>query len=196
MLYYKSYEEKEVSDKTIKTTPKTTMQKRNKTEVAKIKEYRLLNVVGEGGMGKVYKAVHPTLNREIILKELKIRDRETRERFLREAKVMLDFRHENIVQFYDHFKEGTSHYIAMEYVKGPALNNLIAQSKKIPIPLALYILYQTALGLHHAHTKGVIHRDIKPHNILISETGEVKIIDFGIASNKKTIRMRLQLREL
>lgn len=157
---------------------------RKTPDLGVIKDYKILSVIGEGGMGKVYRAFHPTLKREIILKELKIRDKETRERFLREAKVMLDFRHENIVQFYDHFKEGTSTYIAMEYVKGLALNELIIQSEKIPVSLALFILYQAALGLNHAHTKKVIHRDIKPHNLLISETGDVKLIDFGIASQK------------
>lgn len=149
-----------------------------------IKDYKITAVIGEGGMGKVYRAIHPTLKREIILKELKIRDKETRDRFLREATVMLDFRHENIVQFYDHFKEGTSTYIAMEYVRGGALNNIIQSAGKIAPNLALFILYQAALGLYHAHTKKVVHRDVKPHNILISENGDVKIIDFGIAAQK------------
>ncbi|OHD37598.1 MAG: hypothetical protein A2015_17260 [Spirochaetes bacterium GWF1_31_7] len=174
-----------MSDKTIPgKTISSGISARKTIDLGKIKDYKILGVIGEGGMGKVYKAVHPTLKREIILKELKIRDKETRERFLREATVMLDFRHENIVQFYDHFKEGTSTYIAMEYVKGLPLNELIKQSEKIPVPLALFILYQSALGLNHAHTKKVIHRDIKPHNLLISETGDVKLIDFGIASQK------------
>ncbi len=149
-----------------------------------IKDYKITAIIGEGGMGKVYRAIHPTLKREIILKELKIRDKETRDRFLREATVMLDFRHENIVQFYDHFKEGTSTYIAMEYVRGGALNNIIQSAGKIAPNLALFILYQAALGLYHAHTKKVVHRDVKPHNILISENGDVKIIDFGIAAQK------------
>ena len=146
-----------------------------------IKNYEILSVVGKGGMGEVYLAKHPTLKREIILKKLKIRDREASERFLQEAKVMLDFRHENIVQFYDHFKESGSTYIAMEYVKGKALNKIIEENEMVPIPLALFMLYQIAIGLHHAHTKKVIHRDIKPHNILISREGEVKLTDFGIA---------------
>ena len=94
---------------------------------------------------------------------------------------MLEFRNENIVQFYDHFKEGSSTYIAMEYVKGKALNKIIEENGSIPVPLALFILYQIALGLFHAHQKKVIHRDIKPHNILISKDGDVKLTDFGIA---------------
>ena len=94
---------------------------------------------------------------------------------------MLEFRHENIVQIYDHFKEGSATFIAMEYVKGKALNEIIEENGKIPVELALFILYQLALGLFHAHSKKVIHRDIKPHNVLISTDGDVKLTDFGIA---------------
>ncbi len=148
----------------------------------RIKNYLIVKKIGKGGMGEVYVAKHPTLKQEIILKKLSIRDREASERFLQEAKIMLEFRHENIVQIYDHFKEGSATYIAMEYVKGKSLNEIIQENENIPVPLALFILYQAALGLHHAHTKKVIHRDIKPHNILISSTtGNIKLTDFGIS---------------
>ena len=167
--------------KTSQTT-KTATKRVQKTPM--IKDYKITGIIGEGGMGKVYKGIHPTLKQEIILKELKIRDKETRERFLREAKVMLSFRHENIVQVYDHFKGGTSTYIAMEYVKGMSLSQLIKMNRQIPPAMALFIFYQAALGLHHAHIKKVVHRDVKPQNILISENGDVKIIDFGIATQK------------
>ncbi len=152
-----------------------------KLKFKKIKDYVILDIIGKGGMGEVYLAKHPTLKRGIILKRLTIKDKESSERFLKEAQVMLEFRHENIVQIYDHFKEGSSTYIAMEYVKGKPLNEVIQQNNKIPVPLALFMLYQVALGLYHAHSKKVIHRDIKPHNILISTDGEVKLTDFGIA---------------
>jgi eukaryotic-like serine/threonine-protein kinase len=155
----------------------------NKTKTKKIKDYEITGVVGKGGMGEVYLAKHPTLKRFIILKKLSIRDKEASERFLKEAKVMLEFRHENIVQIYDHFKEGGSTYIAMEYVKGKALNDIISENGKIPAELALFIIYQIAQGLYHAHSKKVIHRDIKPHNVLISTDGEVKLTDFGIAKS-------------
>lgn len=177
-----------MSDKKTKTVKASKSSSTSSRAKNMIKDYKITGIVGEGGMGKVYKAIHPTLKRDIIIKELKIRDKETRERFLREAEIMLDFRHENIVQFYDHFKAGTSHYIAMEYVNGDSLNNVIQHNEKIPVHLALFILYQAALGLHHAHTKKVIHRDIKPHNILISESGDIKIIDFGIARQKNDNR--------
>ncbi|HNZ27090.1 MAG TPA: serine/threonine-protein kinase [Spirochaetota bacterium] len=153
-----------------------------------IKDYPIIQRIGKGGMGAVYLAKHPTLKRDVILKSLLIRNKESQERFLHEAGVMMDFRHENIAQVFDHFKEGKSTYIAMEYVKGRDLNFIIKEREKIygkgniPVPLALFILYQTALGLHHAHKKKVIHRDIKPHNILLSTYGEVKLVDFGIAA--------------
>ncbi len=162
----------------------------NKNLPKMIKNYPIIGLVGKGGMGEVYLAKHPTLKRNIILKSLLIKDKENQERFLREAKVMIDFRHENIVQVYDHFKEGRATYIAMEFVNGKDLNKIIREREKefgngkIPVPLALFILYQAALGLHHAHVKGVIHRDIKPHNILISVNGDVKLTDFGIATKK------------
>lgn len=156
----------------------------------KINNYEILKLIGKGGMGELYLAKHPTLKREIILKKLKIRDKESSERFLKEAKVMLDFRHENIVQIFDHFKDGQSNYIAMEYVKGKSLNELINDNKKIPIPLALFILYQTALGIHHAHVKKVVHRDIKPGNILISTAGQIKITDFGIAKTPEDTKSK------
>lgn len=149
----------------------------------KIKDYKIVKTIGKGGMGEVYLALHPTLKREIILKRLKIKGAESSKRFLQEAKIMLEFRHENIVQFYDHFKDGDSTYIVMEYVKGKALNQIIEENETVPIPIALFIIYQAALGLFHAHQKKVIHRDIKPHNILVSVTGEVKITDFGIATS-------------
>lgn len=162
----------------------------NKNLPKMIKNYQIVSLIGKGGMGEVYLAKHPTLKRDIILKSLIIKDKESQERFLREAKVMIDFRHENIVQVYDHFKDGKSTYIAMEFVNGKDLNRIIREREKefgtgkIPVPLSLFILYQAALGLYHAHMKGVIHRDIKPHNILISVNGDVKLTDFGIATKK------------
>ncbi len=146
-----------------------------------IKNYQILSLIGKGGMGEVYLAKHPTLNKKIVLKKLKTRNREDIKRFLQEAKVMLEFRHENIVQVFDHFEEKSQAYIAMEYIQGKSLSDIIKEREKIPVEIALYIIYQTALGLYHAHSKKVIHRDIKPHNIMISVNGDVKITDFGIA---------------
>ncbi|MBQ2295020.1 MAG: protein kinase [Spirochaetales bacterium] len=139
---------KTTMSKNTQTAGKTATKQAVKTPM--IKDYKITGIIGEGGMGKVYKGIHPTLKQEIILKELKIRDKETRERFLREAKVMLNFRHENIVQVYDHFKGGTSTYIAMEYVKGVSLSQLIKMNKRLPAAMALFIFYQRYLFIFTA----------------------------------------------
>jgi serine/threonine protein kinase len=147
-----------------------------------IDKYRIVSVVGEGGMGKVYRAVHPTLKRDIIIKRLSISSKKIlSERFRREAQIMMDFHHESIVSVYDHFKHGQSYYIAMEFVDGIALDELIERKKKIPPLAAALIFREICKGLKYAHDKGVIHRDIKPSNVLISKAGEVKLFDFGIA---------------
>jgi eukaryotic-like serine/threonine-protein kinase len=153
------------------------------TEIGK---YKIQKKIGEGGMGKVYKAAHPTLNRNIIIKQLTVsRNKVAIQRFLREASLMLDFRHENIVPVYDHFKERSSYYIVMEFVDGMSLEDLIKRSPLPPIE-AILIFREICRGLKYAHDHGVIHRDIKPDNVLISNTGEVKLADFGIASSDES----------
>jgi eukaryotic-like serine/threonine-protein kinase len=147
-----------------------------------IDKYRIISVVGEGGMGKVFRAVHPTLKRDIIIKRLSISTKKIlSERFRREAQIMMDFHHESIVSVYDHFKHGPSYFIAMEFVDGVALDELIEKKKQIPPLAAALIFREICKGLKYAHDKGVIHRDIKPSNILVSKSGEVKLFDFGIA---------------
>ncbi len=147
-----------------------------------IGKYRIEGLIAKGGMGSVFKAMHPTLKRSVIIKKLSVRGNpHFIERFKREAEIMMDFRHKNIVNFYDHFKEGSSYYIVLEYVDGFSLDELIRQQRSLPSLLALSIFYEISKALKYAHDCGVIHRDIKPANILISKTGEVKLVDFGIA---------------
>lgn len=149
----------------------------------KIGNYLVTGVIGQGGMGKIYKAVHPTLKRSIILKQLLLTGKKTfTERFKREARIMIDLRNENVVQVFDHFKQGSYNYIAMEFVDGLSLEELIKQKKQINPMAAILIFSEICKGLKHAHEKGVVHRDIKPANVLISKEGEVKLTDFGIAS--------------
>ena len=156
-------------------------------DVKMIKDYPVLGLLAKGGMGEVYLAKHPTLNREIVLKRLKqIGPKNMEKRFMREARIMMEARHENIVPVYDHFEYAGSNFLVMEYVKGYNLDQIIKKQNKIHPLIACYILYKAALGVHFAHRKKVIHRDLKPDNILISSEGEVKLTDFGIAHEIET----------
>src|SRR5512138_1929577 len=153
-----------------------------KAEV-EIGKYKIIGLLAKGGMGAVYKAKHPTLNRTVILKKLTVRGNpQFIERFKREAKIMMDFKHDNIVTVYDHFKEGNSYYIVLEYVDGFSLDELIKRERALPSVLAMYIFLEICEALKYAHDSGVIHRDIKPANVLISRSGQVKLVDFGIAA--------------
>ncbi len=152
----------------------------------KVGKYEIVEKIARGGMGAVYKAKHPTLKRFVILKQLTLRRGSGLvERFKREASLMIDFRDERIVPVYDHFKSGSSYYIVMEWVDGISLDRLIERRGRLSNAAAVLILSEIARGLKYAHDKGVIHRDIKPANILISNTGEVKLVDFGIARTKE-----------
>ena len=147
-----------------------------------IDKYKIETLVAKGGMGAVYKGMHPTLKRPVILKKLTLSGGPAlTERFRREARILMDFRHDHIVDVYDHFKQGGSYYIVLEYVDGESLDGLIKKHRYLDAPVAAYILLQCAIALDYAHSKQVIHRDIKPANILISKKGEVKLVDFGIA---------------
>jgi len=150
----------------------------------RVGKYTIVSKIAQGGMGAVYKAKHPTLKRFVLLKKLTLRGGpQFVERFRREARIMMDFKHDHIVQVYDHFKEGSSYYIAEEFVDGVSLEQLIKRERYLSNEAAALIFYEVCKGLLHAHEKGVIHRDMKPGNILISNQGEVKLVDFGIATS-------------
>jgi serine/threonine-protein kinase len=156
-------------------------------QLTKVGKYVIVGKMAKGGMGAVYKAKHPTLKRYVILKQLTLRSGSgIGERFKREAQLMIDFRHENIVPVYDHFRSGSSYYIVMEFVDGTSLDKLIAARGHLSNEAALLVFAEVCKGLKYAHGKGVIHRDIKPANILLSREGEVKIVDFGIATTKES----------
>ncbi len=149
----------------------------------KIGKYKVVSQVATGGMGAVYKAEHPTLDRFVIIKKLTLRgDSAIRERFRREAQLMMDFKSDYIVDVYDHFREGAYYHIVLEYVDGVSLEQLLRRERYLPEEIALLILRDTCRALQYAHKRGVVHRDIKPGNILIANTGQVKLVDFGVAS--------------
>ncbi len=152
----------------------------------RIGKYLIIEKIATGGMSNVYKVKHPTLDSYMILKQLNIKGVEgVVERFKREARIMFNFRSENIVQVYDHFKEGTSYYIVMEYIDGMGLDKVIQAKRHLTTEAAVLILFEICKGLKYAHDKGVIHRDIKPANIMVSKEGEIKLTDFGIAKSEE-----------
>jgi eukaryotic-like serine/threonine-protein kinase len=154
----------------------------NKSTNKEIKGYKILGKIAKGGMGEVFKGIHPGLNKEIILKKLMSKATASfSDRFKREAALMMEVSHPNVVHLFDYFKEGSSSYIVMEYIPGYNLSEFIAKFGKLPVYLASYIAIEVAKGLEYAHSKGIIHRDIKPGNVLISMKGEIKLTDFGIA---------------
>ncbi|MFS0782353.1 Stk1 family PASTA domain-containing Ser/Thr kinase [Bacillus sp. 1P06AnD] len=147
--------------------------------------YRLIEMIGGGGMANVYLAEDMILEREVAVKILRMdfsNDEEFIKRFNREAQSATSLAHPNIVSIYDVGEEDQIYFIVMEYVRGMTLKQYIQTTAFIPIEKTLMIMEQIAEAISHAHQHGIIHRDIKPQNILIDENGHVKITDFGIAT--------------
>lgn len=145
--------------------------------------YKILGKVGAGGMANVYLAKDLILEREVAVKMMALdfqNDESSYRRFQREALSTTELTHPNIVNIYD-VGEGNHPYIAMEYVDGLDLKQYIEENHPIPYKKVIQIMTQILSGIAYAHVNGVIHRDIKPHNILIDHDGHVKITDFGIA---------------
>lgn len=146
--------------------------------------YRLLELIGEGGMALVYKAECSLLCRYVAVKILRPQfasDAEFVERFRREARSAASLSHPNVVSIYDVGQDEGLDYIVMEYVPGSTLKDIIKQDAPLALDRALNITRQIAEGLNHAHQRNIIHRDIKPHNILVTPDGRIKVTDFGIA---------------
>ncbi len=149
----------------------------------KIGPYKIESLFSKGGMSLLYFGVHPGSNLPIIVKVLLpkyLKHKEMVGRFLKEAQIIAMTDHPNIVKLYGQGQWEKGLYIAMEFIRGISLRQFI-QQKSLSQKRALEIILQVAYALCHLHTHGVIHRDLKPENILITETGEIKVIDFGIA---------------
>jgi serine/threonine protein kinase len=145
--------------------------------------YRVLGTLGTGGMGVVYKAVHRLMDRVVALKVIdhRLTARPTFvERFRREVRAAARLAHPNIVTAYDADQAGDTHFLVMEYVAGTTLDQEVARRGPLPVAEACALVRQAALGLQHAHERGMVHRDIKPHNLLLTPGGQVKILDFGL----------------
>jgi eukaryotic-like serine/threonine-protein kinase len=148
--------------------------------------YKIKRAIGGGGMANVYLAYDMILDRDVAIKVLRMEyanDEEFIERFRREAQSTIHLSHPNIVNIYDvgEEEEENIYYIVMEYVNGMTLKQYIQMYGPLPVEEAIDIMNQLASAISHAHTNGIIHRDIKPQNILIDHSGKVKITDFGIA---------------
>lgn len=154
--------------------------------------YQILDSIGTGGMAEVYKAFDTFLNREVAVKILRAQytdDEGFVSRFRQEAQSAARLIHPNIVNVYDVGRDDDSYYIIMEYVKGKTLKELISEVGALDPMTAVIIAHGIASALKHAHSRGIIHCDIKPHNILLDENNNPKVADFGIARAITTATM-------
>ena len=157
----------------------------SEAEPKQLGRYRLLAELGRGAMGVVYRAEDPLLNRTVAIKTIIMTDdpagrADFEARFLQEAKAAGGLNHPNLITIHDVGREGDVAYMAMELLEGTELRELITRGR-LPLPFALDVAAQVADGLAHAHEHGVVHRDIKPGNIMIVRERRAKIMDFGIA---------------
>ncbi len=147
-------------------------------------KYRLIELLGRGGMGSVFLGQHVTMNRRVALKIISRqgrKDRASLDRFLAEARAIAALDHPNIVQAYSVDNEGDRYYMVMEYVEGLDLQRLVEEDGPLECRLAADYVRQAAEGLDHAHRRNMIHCDIKPSNLLVNVQGVVKILDMGLA---------------
>jgi serine/threonine-protein kinase len=146
--------------------------------------YRVIELLGTGGMGRVYRAIDEALQREVALKTLLpalAADADFVTRFTREARAAASLNHPNITQIYATGQEGPIPFFAMELIRGRSLENVTRERGPLDPMVAAGYIMQAAAGLRHAARKGLIHRDVKPSNLMLTEDGSVKVTDFGLA---------------
>ncbi|MBX3191358.1 MAG: serine/threonine protein kinase [Labilithrix sp.] len=150
--------------------------------------YRVVETLGSGALSTIYKAVQEPLGRVVALKALKTGISPTSsfgEQLDREAKILRDLAHPNVVLLLDRWSTGRP-FLVLEHVDGPSVQQVLAKKRVLPVEAALAIAISVCSGLEHVHERGVVHRDVKPSNLLLSTTGAVKLIDFGIAQRART----------
>jgi serine/threonine-protein kinase len=147
----------------------------------RIGRYDILDRIGYGGMGMVFRGRDPHIGRAVAIKLLRISDEDLHDRFLREAQSAGGLKHPNIVTIYDFGEHEGSPFIVMEYVEGTTLAEHIKQNIPLTLARKLGLLEELAAGLEYAHNKGVVHRDVKPANVMVDREGMLRILDFGIA---------------
>lgn len=147
-------------------------------------KYQLLGQIGAGGMGAVFRAQHRLMDRDVAIKVIRpeiVSNREAVARFHNEVRAAAKLAHRNIVAAYDAEQVGSAHILIMEFVVGESLSETIKRKGKLPVTHACNYALQIAQGLKHAHEQGMIHRDIKPQNLMKTPKGIIKILDFGLA---------------
>lgn len=151
---------------------------------ARIGKYEITDVIGEGGMGAVYKGTDPRIGRTVAIKVIKgdfADNPELLRRFYQEAQAVGNLQHPNIVVVHDLGEENGSPYLVMEYVNGTPLDKIIVQRRSVPIVQKLGIVIEVLNALHYAHQHNLVHRDVKPANVMVLKEDHIKLLDFGIA---------------
>lgn len=152
-------------------------------ELAEHPRYRIVELIGRGGMGNVYRAEHRLMNRAVAIKLINsqlVQHPQAVERFRREVQAAAKLSHPNIVAAYDAEQAGNAHFLVMEFVEGTDLASVVKQRGPLSVAKACECIRQAAVGLQHAHERGMVHRDIKPHNLMLAASGQVRILDFGL----------------
>lgn len=147
-------------------------------------EYRVLDKIGQGGMGVVFKAEHRRMGRNVAVKILHVaamKDPDAVRRFYHEVRAAARLAHPNVVTAYDAGQHEDLHYLVMEFVDGTNLSRVIKEHGPLPVIQAVHCILQAARGLEYAHGQGIVHRDVKPSNLLIDRSGNVKVLDLGLA---------------
>src|SRR5687767_15058597 len=150
--------------------------------MANIGKYRIEEEIGRGGFGQVYRAFDPAMSRRVAIKILlSQKDPDLLARFKNEASAAGKLRHRNIVTVYDYGEHENKPYLVMEFLEGEDLQMIVSSNRTLSLLEKTSIITQVAEGLQHAHHNGIVHRDVKPANIMILKDGTAKIMDFGIA---------------
>ena len=156
--------------------------------------YRLVELLGEGGMATIFRAVDTQLGRDVAIKLLRpeyLRDPDFSSRFRQEAQNAASLNHPNVVSVFDYGEDPAGPYIVMEFVDGEDLATILRRNGSLPPPQAARIAAAVARALAAAHARGIVHRDVKPGNVLIGRDGRVKVVDFGIARAVAEAQMTL-----
>src|SRR5262249_6744058 len=155
--------------------------------------YKITEMIGEGGMGSVFKGIDLMLEREVAIKMLRpelSRQPDLVERFRIEAVTLARLNHPNIATLYSFVRHGDDFFMVMEYVRGETLDSVLRRSGAMPVQRAVSLFCHALEGIEHAHQMGIVHRDIKPANMMLTASGAIKVMDFGIArvlgSNRMT----------